>query len=78
MSMTTQQVPQQRSASRLISAAEIGTRFGVSDETINRWADEGRIPPSVKFGRRRRWRESDIDEFIEKCFRSDRAEVETG
>lgn len=44
-----------------MTAGEAARRLHVSPKTINRWANEGRIPCIVTLGGHRRFREADID-----------------
>lgn len=49
---------------RLIDAAELAQRLGVSIRTIYRWDDYGFVPRSVRLRRSRRWRSDEIDTWI--------------
>lgn len=49
---------------RLIDAAELAQRLGVSVRTVYRWDDLGFIPRSIRLRRSRRWRSDEIDAWI--------------
>lgn len=65
LSMT--QVPQQQPASRpeLLTAKEAGEALGgVSDETVNRWARDGKLPCITLPSGQRRFRREIIDAIL--------------
>lgn len=56
-------------ADKLITAAEVRTRFGgISDMTLWRWLDDAGLgfPRAVRIQRRRFFREAEIEAFIER------------
>ncbi|MBM43952.1 MAG: hypothetical protein CMJ36_02920 [Phycisphaerae bacterium] len=59
---------------RLLTADELAEMFGVETEDICYWAKEGMhdFPPALKLaGNTLRWRESDIDRWINERTESD-------
>ena len=50
----------------LLNLSELSERFRVKQNTILQWAANGDFPKPIRIGRRTlRWREVDIDAFIE-------------
>jgi len=49
---------------RLISVAEVATRVGCSERQIEKLIAKGDGPRSIKFGRLRRFRESEVNRWI--------------
>jgi excisionase family DNA binding protein len=50
---------------RLLTARDVGDRLGLSIETVLRWARQGKLPAVYLSSRAVRFREADIDAFIE-------------
>jgi excisionase family DNA binding protein len=48
----------------LLTATQVGVLFGVGRRTINRWADEGRLPAITTPGGQRRYRHRDITPIL--------------
>lgn len=59
------------SVRRLLTAAEVADLLRVSRSTVHEWARRGELPSVVlRKGRGRsvrRWRQQDIDAFVERC-----------
>jgi excisionase family DNA binding protein len=51
---------------RLLTARELAERLGVSTETVLRWARRGRLPAVYLSSRAIRFREADIDAWLEQ------------
>lgn len=50
----------------LLRARELGTQLGMSESTIYRKRSLGEpLPPAVKIGSQVRWRQSDVDAWVE-------------
>jgi excisionase family DNA binding protein len=47
-----------------LAPGEVARRLHVSPKTINRWANDGRIPCIVTLGGHRRFRRDDIDAVV--------------
>jgi predicted DNA-binding transcriptional regulator AlpA len=41
---------------RLVPRVEVARMFGVTEQTIAAWVQEGRLPKPIKIGRRSYWR----------------------
>ena len=50
----------------LLSSAEVSKRLRVSAKSIYKWMDEGNFPKSIRLGQMHRWRESDIEAWLER------------
>ena len=61
--MTTANAPQQDRRLRVMTLEEVSKYLRLSKSTVNRMANEGRIPVS-KIGRRWRFRKDVIDEWL--------------
>jgi len=47
-----------------VTPEDLAKRYGVSDRTITRWANQGKLPEPLRIGRRYlRWRPCDIEAF---------------
>lgn len=53
---------------QLLTKRDIAEAFDVSVNTVNHWVAVGYGPPSAKIGRRRVWRRSDVDRWLEAQF----------
>jgi excisionase family DNA binding protein len=62
---------------RLMGVEQTAERIGTSISTLRYWIQRGTAPPSAKIGRRRMFRPSDVDAWIEKKFIEDQTEKET-
>jgi predicted DNA-binding transcriptional regulator AlpA len=51
-----------------VSKAEVGEHLSVCQRTVDRWANDGIIPPGVKMGANGvlRWKLAEIDEWLAK------------
>ncbi len=59
-------VARRRESDRLLSVEQVAEITGLSVETLNQWRSQRRGLPFVKLGRNRiRYRQSDLDAFIE-------------
>lgn len=48
-----------------MNVLDVATALGVSDATVRRWADAGKLPPPHRFSRRvLRWKREEIEQFI--------------
>ena len=47
-----------------LTTSDVGERLGVTDETIRRWADDGRIRHMRLPSGHRRFRQADIDDLL--------------
>lgn len=52
-----------------LSIAELATRFGVSDRTLERWRHEGIGPRFLKFNAHIQYRKSDVEDYEGQCLR---------
>jgi excisionase family DNA binding protein len=50
---------------KLITEAQAAERLGMKPSTLRRWRWEGRGPGFIKIGHRVRYRESEVESFIE-------------
>ena len=48
----------------LLSISDLQTALGISERTLWRMASAGKLPASIKIGKLRRWRRSDVDAWI--------------
>lgn len=55
---------EQEGNQRLLKIEDLAELLGLSQPTIRRLAHAGKIPPGVKLGRSRRWRQSDLNAAI--------------
>ena len=62
---------------RLLSVYDVAECLGIRPATVYRWAQEQRLP-SVKIGSLIRFREKDIEDFVEMRFRPAKVCVEPG
>lgn len=53
------------SSDPLLDVAELAAQIRVPQQTIYRWRTEGRGPRGIKIGRHLRYRQRDIDAWIE-------------
>lgn len=58
-------VPEPPVGALLITADELATLLGLSARTVWRMHSAGRLPAPVKLGRAVRWRQKEIDAWIE-------------
>lgn len=54
-----------RTKNRLLSFHQVQPQVQLSRVTIWRWEKEGKFPKHIKLGRSIRWRESDIQNWID-------------
>jgi excisionase family DNA binding protein len=59
-------IPNKGTGTALLSSAEVSKRLKVSAKSIYKWMDEGNFPPSIRLGHMHRWRESDIEAWLER------------
>lgn len=50
--------------SNLLTLAATAAFLGRPEETLRRWVKEGTAPPSFKLGRRRMFRQEDVETWI--------------
>ncbi len=50
----------------LLTAKQLAGMLGFSYRTVSRMADRGVIPAGILVGRRRRWKYSDVSEFLKQ------------
>lgn len=53
---------------KLLSLDEVAERVDRTPATVSYWVHTGYAPPSAKIGRRRMWREEDVDRWINEKF----------
>ena len=59
-------MPTEKSPNKLLTRKEAAEYLGVSTQTLAIWKWSGRYPlPYVKIGRRIKYRQSDLDDFIQ-------------
>jgi len=51
---------------KLLSQRELRNLLSQSDSTLERWRREGKGPRFIKIGRSVRYRESDVEAFLEE------------
>lgn len=51
-------------ADEYLSAEQLSDLYGIPGSTWRYWASIGTGPPSLKIGRRRKWRRSDVEKWI--------------
>lgn len=44
----------------MLTVKDLEKRYGVCRQTIKSWEEKAIIPPAVRFGRIKRWREDDL------------------
>ncbi len=49
---------------KLIDVHAVAERLSISWRTVLRRADDGSMPPGIKIGAARRWRESELEEWV--------------
>ena len=59
-------IPNKAGQQLLLSSAEVSKRLKVSAKSIYKWMDEGKFPQSIRLGHMHRWRESDIESWLER------------
>ena len=52
-------------ATALITVKEVAETLGLSERTVYRLADMGKMPRPVKIGAAVRWRRNELDQWIE-------------
>ena len=53
--------------SKLIRDIEVAKRFDISRGTVWEWVKNGTLPPPIRLGPRAvRWRESDLENWLEQ------------
>ena len=59
-----------------LSDSEVANRYGVTRQTIWRWATLGRLAPPIKLGENcTRWRRSDVEAFEAECLNKARDKI---
>lgn len=53
---------------QLLTVEETARQLGVSVSTLRHWINHGTAPPSGRFGKRRMFRVSDINRWVEAHF----------
>ena len=49
---------------KLLTIGQVSEALGVSDETLRNWDRDGSLPSVKTKGGHRRWRQSDVDNFM--------------
>ncbi len=62
----------------LTDLAGVATRLVVSERTVERMVEAGKMPPPMKLGRLRRWRLADVESWIASGCPSTAARVKGG
>lgn len=57
--------PEQTPAGRMLDIEQVADQLGVPVGTIRFWKAQGDAPKAYKVGRYLRWRQQDIDEWLE-------------
>ncbi len=52
-------------AKQLLDAKQVAQRLSVSVKTVRRLLDKGELPAPVKIGRLLRWKEADIEAYMD-------------
>ena len=63
--MPTLPVPSTVACDRLLTVGQVAERLSLSARTVWKLCSSGELPPPLKIGGARRWRESDISRYIE-------------
>jgi len=50
----------------LLTSEDVAARLGISKRHVHNLVTEGNFPPPMKVGRLNRWRELDVDSFVER------------
>lgn len=61
-------------AARLMTTKEVSETTGVPEATLRFWHTTGKGPKSAKIGRRRMYREADVNEWLDAAFETGEAE----
>ncbi|MEQ8787457.1 MAG: helix-turn-helix domain-containing protein [Pirellulaceae bacterium] len=51
---------------QLLTTRDVAKLLSVSEKTVRRLRDAGKLPPAVHVGRMLRWREEDIAAYIDR------------
>ena len=57
-----------------LTTKEAATYLNVAESTLEAWRCRGGGPPFLKLGKIVRYREADLDDFIESCVRKNTSE----
>lgn len=60
-------LPARLQAERLITRRQLRELLAVSDMTISRMIDDGRLPAPLSLGHQHRWREREIFDWLNQC-----------
>lgn len=60
---------QREEESEYLRPGEVATVLHVSAKTVNRWANEGRLPCVMTLGGHRRFARPDVDEVVKRMAR---------
>lgn len=60
-------------AQEFLSPDQLAEMLGVPVRSVYHWMSEGGGPPSVKLGRHRRFRRSDVEAWIDERIESERS-----
>ena len=55
-----------KTGNQLLTTEEVAQRLNVSTAVIYKYIAEDKLPPSIKMGNRHRWRNSDIEQWIDE------------
>ena len=54
-----------KAGNQLLSGEQIAKMLNVHSKTIYRWMEKGEFPQAVRFGHQYRWREAEVNKWIE-------------
>lgn len=55
------------SADGVLTSGQVARLFGVDPKTVSRWAVAGRLDSTLTAGGRRRFREADVRDLLDRC-----------
>lgn len=55
---------------QLLGARELARRLGISLRKLEHMIERGEVPPYVKFGRTRRWRDDHVQQWLDDVFKN--------
>lgn len=58
-------LPNKGTGTKLLTSSQVAKRLQVSAKSLYIWMDENKFPKSVRIGQMHRWRESDIEAWLE-------------
>jgi len=51
---------------QLLTTEDVAARLQISTAVVYKYISENKLPPSIKVGNRHRWRNSDIERWIDE------------